>query len=339
MPRSRDVTLALLRGEPIARRPVFSGLPSVTRSGLQAAGLRYSETHTDPEKMAQAAASAFELFGVESAVVPFDLCVEAEALGAGVDFQTDVDIILPPVVDQPLDFDEYRIGWSSQMENAGRVPLVAQAIRILKRRVGRSIVVAAVIPGPFTLGWMLFGGDAWVSALTTPAGIQTELENATDFLIWVARFYRRAGADFITVHEMGGSPQAIGVKAFRKFVRPALARLLEQIEPPRVLSMCGDTNAVIRDLARCGADALHFDQRNDLARTRRLLGPEQILLGNLDPVAVLSRGTPDQVAAAVAASVQAGATAVWPGCDLVVETPDENMHALVQSSRQMTDDR
>ncbi len=338
MPRSRDETLALLRGERIARRPVFSGLPSLTTAGLRAVGLRYSETHTDAAKMSEAAATTFELFGFESAVVPFDLCVEAEALGGGVDFQTDVDIILPPVVDRPLNFDEYHIEYSSEMENAGRIPLVAEAIRILRKNVGEQIAIAAAIPGPFTLGWQLFGGDAWISALTKPVEMQAALETTTDFLKLVARFYRHAGADFITVHEMGGSPQAIGVKAFRRFVKPALVELLAAIEPPRVLSMCGDTNAAVRDLARCGADALHFDQRNNLARTRRLIGKEPVLLGNLDPIGVLSRGTPGQVAEAVAQIAGAGADAIWPGCDLWPEIPGENMHALVESARRMTDD-
>ena len=100
--KSREETLALLKGERVARLPVFSGLPSLTAAGLQAAGVRYSEAHTDAAKMAAAAASTFELFGFESAIVPFDLCVEAEALGCGVDFQTDVDIFLAPVVDKPL---------------------------------------------------------------------------------------------------------------------------------------------------------------------------------------------------------------------------------------------
>ena len=53
--RSRDDTLAILRGQPIARLPVFGGLPSLTAPGLSAAGIRYGEAHTDPTMMARAA--------------------------------------------------------------------------------------------------------------------------------------------------------------------------------------------------------------------------------------------------------------------------------------------
>ncbi len=185
--RSRDETLAILRGERVARLPVFSGLPSLTASGLKAAGVRYSEAHTDAAQMAAAAASTFELFGFESAVVPFDLCVEAEALGCGVDFQTDVDILLAPVVNKPLNFDEYSIEFGSEMENTGRVPLVAEAIGKLKKRVGRKVAIGAWMPGPFTLAWQVFGADAWLSALSKPIEAKSFLDTVVDFLTLVAR--------------------------------------------------------------------------------------------------------------------------------------------------------
>ncbi|HEX7593324.1 MAG TPA: uroporphyrinogen decarboxylase family protein [Anaerolineae bacterium] len=338
--RSRDETLAILRGERVARLPVFSGLPSLTASGLKAAGVRYSEAHTDAAQMAAAAASTFELFGFESAVVPFDLCVEAEALGCGVDFQTDVDILLAPVVDQPLEniaevsFDSaaLRSGRSAPSQGLGRVPLVAEAIRRLKAGIGREIAIGAWVPGPFTLAWQLFGADAWLSTLEEPDHAAQWLESLADFLTRVAAQYRDAGADFITVHEMGGSPQVTGPPRFTTLVQPALKRLLAAIESPRVLSVCGDTNAIVRDLAACGADAISVDQRNDLARTQRLLGADAILFGNFDPVGVLSHGTPEQVTQSVAAIARAGVNAIWPGCDLYPEIPDENMRALISSA-------
>ncbi len=337
--RSRDETLAILRGERVARLPVFSGLPSLTASGLRAAGVRYSAAHTDAAKMAAAAASTFELFGFESAVVPFDLCVEAEALGCGVDFQTDVDILLAPVVDQPLNnlakvsFDSAEFTLSNvEGLRSGRISLVAEAIRRLKAGVGREIAIGAWVPGPFTLAWQLFGADAWLSVLQEPDHAAQWLESLADFLAQVAAQYRNAGADFITVHEMGGSPQVTGPARFTTLVQPALKRLLAAIESPRVLSVCGDTNAIVRDLAACGADAISVDQRNDLARTRRLLGADAILFGNFDPVGVLSHGTPEQVAQSIAAIARAGASAIWPGCDLYPEIPDENMRALISSA-------
>ncbi|HEX7588880.1 MAG TPA: uroporphyrinogen decarboxylase family protein [Anaerolineae bacterium] len=346
MPRSRDVTLAILRGERSGRLPVFGGLPSLTAAGLKAAGVRYSESHTDAAKMAAAAASTFELFGFESAVVPFDLCVEAEALGCGIDFQTDVELFLSPVVSEPLvNLAKIRIpqttrdlrsseGWSDVL-HAGRIPLVAEAIRRLKAGVGREIAIGAWVPGPFTLAWQLFGADGWLSNLEDSERAAQLLELLAGFLAGVAASYHAAGADYVTVHEMGGSSQVTGPNRFQSLVRPALVRLLAAMQMRKVLSVCGDTNVIVRDLAACGADALNVDDRNDLARTRHLLGSSVVLLGNFDPVGVLSQGTPSHIAQVVTQIAQAGANAIWPGCDLYPEIPDENMHALIETARQM----
>jgi len=337
MTASRDETLALLRGQSIARLPVFSGLPSLTAPGLNAAGLRYSDTHADPAKMARAAASTFEMFGFESAVVPFDLCVEAEALGCEIDFQTDVEAFLAPVVSAPLRRGNQLItpALPDDLSRAGRIPLVAEALTRLKNGVGREVAVGAWVPGPFTLAWQLFGAEAWLSAIKqeTTWAAQLLAEGLAGFLARVGARYREAGADFLTVHEMGGSPQVVGAPNFRALVQPALTRLIAALPPPRVLSVCGNTNSIVADLAACGAEAINVDHRNDLAQTRQALGPGAILLGNFDPVQTLSQGTPETIAQTVRAIAEAGADAIWPGCDLWPEIPEENFRALISAAR------
>ncbi len=330
MAHSRDDTLAVLNGQPIERLPVFGGLPSLTELGLHAADVAYHDAHTNAAKMAAAAAGTFEVCGFESAVVPFDLCVEAEALGCPVDFQTDLNIFMPPVVAAPL--TRFPDPFPGDVSRAGRVPIVASALRQLRAGVGREIVVGAWVPGPFTLAWQLFGGDGWFSALQDTPRVLGWLDRLADFIAQVAIIYREAGADFLTVHEMGGSPQVVGPSNFQALVQPSLTRLIYLLPSPKVLSVCGDTNAAVQDLAACGADALNVDQRNDLARTRKLL-PGAVLLGNLDPVRTISQGTAEAVALAVKSAAAAGANAIWPGCDLVPEIPAENLRAWMETAR------
>ena len=78
----RQEILDLLSGKRIATNPAFSGLIHVTSTGLQSEGLVFHEVHKDAKKMAKAAASTYKLTGFPSAVLPLDLYVEAEALGA-----------------------------------------------------------------------------------------------------------------------------------------------------------------------------------------------------------------------------------------------------------------
>lgn len=336
MPSPRDDILNLLAGRAIGRLPVFGGLPSLTATGLRSAGLRLGDTHTDADLMARAAATTFKLFGFESAVAPFDLCVEAEALGAGVDFQADGDGFMAPVIDRPLVVGQLRPDGPeiAGLAGAGRVPLVVEALRRLKMDVGRQVAVGAWMPGPFTLSWQLFGAEAWLAEMVEGKDIGGWLEALAQALSQVGRAYRAAGADFLTIHDMGGSPQVVGPRTFRRWVQPALARLVAALPGPVVVSVCGDTNAVVEDLLDCRAAGLNVDQRNRLGRTREIAGQRALLLGNLDPVGVLSQGTPEMVAEEVRRIARAGADAVWPGCDLWPDIPEANMRALMDSARE-----
>ena len=74
-----------------------------------------------------------------------------------------------------------------------------------------------------------------------------------------------------------------------------------------------------------------MDQTNDLAKSREDI-PDVLLFGNLDPVGLISQGTPDEITEAVKVVVRSGADAVWPGCDLYLQTPLENLRALVKAA-------
>jgi uroporphyrinogen-III decarboxylase len=99
--------------------------------------------------------------------------------------------------------------------------------------------------------------------------------------------------------------------------------------------VCGNTNHALPLLARVGANALHVDQTNDLKRSRAILGRDLLLFGNLDPVAAIAHGSPETIRAAVQRAADAGVDAVMPGCDLYLQTPAENLRALVQATREL----
>lgn len=332
---SREEVLALLNGRRSSRRPCFSGLISVTEPGLQELGLRFAEIHTDAAKMAAAAASSYRLFGFKSAVVPTDICVEAGALGAQVDFRADSPWPEYPTVREPLaaSLAELDLTIPDGLARRERIATVIDAIRLLKAGVGGEIVVGACVPGPITLAMYLVDRDALLTEIMkAPDELASGLDALAELLAEVARTYRAAGADFITIHEMGGSPGILGPDLFRRVVQPPLKRLIGAVPGPRVLSACGRTNRGMKLLVECGAEALSVDQNNDLARSRETLGGEPLLFGNLDPVATLANGDEAAVRAAVDRAIDEGVDAVWPGCDLWPRVPAANMQAMVSEA-------
>ncbi|HUH97369.1 MAG TPA: uroporphyrinogen decarboxylase family protein [Anaerolineales bacterium] len=331
---ARNAILALLNGHRTGGVPCFSGLIQLTSAGLESEGLILHETHHDAARMARAAASTYRLTGFPSAAVPLDLYVEAQVLGAQIDFRETAQFEFPGVKQAAFNsVREISTDRAEQMElpGQGRVQLVCDAIRQLKEDIGTEAVIGAWTPGPFTLLTLLVEpAKLFLEMKREPEMVQGVLGRLSSLLSKVGSAYRNAGADFLTVHEMGGSPGFIGPARFEQFVLPALKDLIASLPKPRVLSICGDTNKSMRLLGQAGADAISVDQTNDLAASRAILGENAILFGNIDPVATLSLGSEADVHQAVAKSKEAGVDAVWPGCDLVVQTPIQNVRAMSQ---------
>jgi len=319
----RDEILKLLNGEKISSTPAFSGLIHVTAEGLASEGLSLHEVHHDAGKMARAAASTFKLTGMSSAALPLDLCSPAEALGAELIFYED-ELQFPQV--KKLLFQSTReIVESRGSVSRGRIELICDAIGLVKKDIGDRAVISGIIPGPYTLMiYICKAQNLFREMKSEPQMVSDALLRLSSFLAEIGKAYREAGADFITIHEMGGSPGFIGPKPFEEFVLPALQHLTSSLPHPTVLSVCGKTDSAMSLLAQAGADAISLDQMADLKAARTAL-KDTLLFGSIDPVGALSAGDEAGVVEAVQRSKEAGVDAVWPGCDLVIQTPIQNI--------------
>lgn len=324
----RDEILALLNGEKISSTPAFSGLIHVTAEGLQQQGLNFHEIHHDARKMAQAAASTFQLTGMPSAALPLDLCAPAEAWGAQLKFYPEEEFRFPQVSDFLFESTRQISAHRPDFLHAGRLPIIYEAIRLTKEAIGKDAVISGVLPGPYTLLlYLCHPRLMFIEMKKDPQPVIDAVHHLAAFLTQLGIAYRTAGADFITIHEMGGSPGFIGPAKFEQFVFPALKQLIDGLPKARVLSICGNTNKSMDLIVRTGADAISVDQTNDLPASRAGMTATR-LFGNIDPVATLWQGDGASITGAVHAAKEAGVDAIWPGCDLVVQTSIQNIKAF-----------
>ncbi len=328
----REDILSLLSGQKIDTVPAFSGLIHVTADGLERERLSFNEIHHDANKMARAVASTFRLTGMPSAALPLDLCAPAEVLGATLNFYENGEYQFP----QPAKalFASTKYLNTAYFENAdfinkGRIQIICDAIRLLKEDVGNDVVISGMIPGPYTLLlYLVEAGGLFAEMKRDPNAVLDALFHLSSFLSKIGHAYREAGADFITIHDMGGSAGFIGPAKYEQFVFPSEKHLIEQLPKPCVLSVCGKMDKSMHLLGQTGADAISVDQLTDLAAARLAL-KDVMLFGNIDPVATLYRGDEAQVHEAVSKAKEAGVDAIWPGCDLVPSTPIQNIKALM----------
>src|SRR5215208_723778 len=268
----REQILSLLSGQKIDVIPTFSGLIHITSDGLTSEGLNFHEIHHDAQKMAKAAASTFRLTGMPSAALPLDLCAPAEALGAELTYyetqfpQPAKSLFASTKYLSPAYFE------NADFINMGRLPTIYKAIQLLKEEIGKDAVISGVLPGPYTLLlYLLEPGGLFAEMKREPSSVHAALKNLSSFLLQIAKAYREAGADFITIHEMGGSAGFIGPAKFEQFVSPALKKLVAESPKPIVVSVCGNVSKSLHLLNEIGADAISIDQTTDLREAREAL--------------------------------------------------------------------
>jgi len=334
----KERVLNLLQGKEADRPAVYSGMGNVTTAGLDQLGYKFAKVHGDAKMLAETAATSYKLFGLECAVVPYDLCVEAEAIGCVMNPYEEVANLLYPTIKEKVVHSEDEMTTFPIPDNItsrGRVPVVCEAIRLLQADIGSEVAVGTYVLGPFTLAGQLMDlNDLLKLSFKKPDQVNTMLDRLAGVIIEIAKAYRDAGADYITVREMGAPTDVLSPKVFRNVVAPHLKKIFDALAAmncPSVLHICGKTNPIITILKETGAPAISVEQSNDLLKSREDMGWDTLLFGNVDAYNILVTSTPADVEAAVIRSLEGSVDAVWPSCDIWPTAPLENMKAFVEA--------
>jgi len=329
---SRERVLKLFKGEAIDRVPCFSGMGNVTEEGINKLGYRFAGIHLDAKQMADTAASTYKMFGFECGVVPVDLCVEAEAMGCVINVYPHAEGILYPTIKEKLIHkeDEMDIKLPSDLASKGRVPLLKEAIKLLKADIGNDVAVGSYVLGPFTLaGQIMELNDLLKLSFKKADKVAKLLDVMADAIIVVAKEYEKAGVDYITVREMGATTDVLSPRVFKSLIFPPLQKIMKEIKTYSVLHICGKTNDIVTFMMEAGPNAISVEQKNDVAETRKKLGKEALIFGNYDPYNVLVSGDENLVRSTMRKCIDSGVSAVWPGCDIWPTVPPQNMMAMI----------
>ena len=128
----------------------------------------------------------------------------------------------------------------------------------------------------------------------------------------------------------------IGPEDAATFALPLLRRIFAAF-PELIHLYHNDTpnGAMLEGLATIGMDVFNFSHEISLERARTALGNEVILMGNLPPLDLLVRGTPEQVRSAtidlIAQADSLGPLLVSPGGGVSPDTPIGNLQAMAEA--------
>ena len=341
---SRERVLRFLRKEKVDRIPCFTGMGCVLVEEVERLGLLFGDLHRDAYKMAMAAAATYPATGFECAVVPYDYHLEAESLGSVPEFyEAKKDRIIYPTMKHELaeklvDLDLEALK-KKKPSGAGRIPVVQEALRLLKKEVGGQVAIGAYILGPYGVaGAVDTVVDLSKMVLKNRDMVHQLLKVLTDYLAQEVKLYREAGADYVCVREMTCATELLSPKTYEDLILPHLQDLFSQIDHPRILHTCGDTDDDIIYMIKTGADFISVEQKNHIRQSReKMEGSGVRIMGNLDVYQLLAMSTPEEIDQKVKAAIGEGVDAVWPACDIWPEAPVKNIKAMVEATKKYSD--
>jgi MtaA/CmuA family methyltransferase len=333
----RERVLAMLEGRAVDSLPA---MPITMMFASDQVGAKYFAYATDYRVQAEAQVRVAERFDLDYVSVISDPGCEASALGAALKFFPDQ----PPAVDEENALLKDRARLASlevpDPARAGRMRNRAQAVRLMKERVGNDKVVEGWIEGPCAEGADLRGiNSLMLDFYDDPAFVRDLFEFIVEMELRFARFQVESGADLIGVGDAAAS--LVGPKLYEEFVWPYEQKLVGALHAEGIktrLHICGNTRRILEGMGRLHCSVVDLDSFSPLSEGREQMGPAQVLLGNLDPVRVLKEGTPESVYEAVGeCHRQAGERfIVGPGCEVPRETPPANLRAMVRYAREHT---
>ena len=325
-----DPLVRLMKKYQKGARPVVHMGPFLPLVLIKERGLPFNDILRDSQAMTEAALMSFE-FGFESTVLPFDLNVEAEMLGARVQYQEGFDgnPVYPTIAEKPFT-PEDNIEIPDALAKKGRMPAILKTIGSLKGRAGVRGAVGVCIPGPFTLAGQVLDIDAlYLMLLKQPDKSLRLFEQLTAFIHRLIDLYFDAGADFMIVVEGGGA--AIAPKTFRKLLLPYMRAILKPRKLPQIAFFFGNSREIVEFMLACDSDGILLDKECDIENVRGLIPRGMPLFGECGGYDMLATATPQEITEKVHRCLEMGFTSVCPPADIYPPARLENIEAFVKA--------
>ncbi|CAG0934747.1 uroporphyrinogen decarboxylase [Rhodocyclaceae bacterium] len=333
---SKDRTVAALTGKPYDRIPVNL---LISDHAARVIGVTVGEYNNSARLMAEGQIAAWRRYGADNVNTGPGLTGIAEAIGSRLAFPDSTPYVADHVVKEEADLDRLTV---PDPERHGRLPLFLEAATIVLKEIGDQAPLSMTTSGPFTTAAGIRGTEQFLRDLhRNPAFAHRLLRLATDSIIRFATAAVGVGAR-IGLADPTASGTMISPRQFREFALPYLREVTAAITRvagfPPSLHICGNTSKIWPEMADTGVSVLSLDDAVDIAEAKGLVGDRVALLGNVRPTATMFMGTTDDVRANARECLAKG----WDnpkgyilglGCGLPIDTPPENIHALVEAAR------
>jgi len=322
----KDRLLKALKREPVDRPPAAVPTQNAIADVMQKSGFRWPAAQKNAKDMAGLAWACHEIAGIESVRVPFDINVEAEAMGCATRFGD--DSTTPPMSTMKIkqNYDSIKI---PDPLRDGRMPEVVEAIKLLKDKTGDEVPLIAALGTPFELlATTLDFEEIIMACIEDPDFIEEQLSKMTEIAKQYARAIEDANPDVLML--VDGTSQSIGPTYYARFSFPYTKALVESLSKPSILHICGNPAKILKMMSQTGVNALSIDYPVDIQHASEITEGKVALVGKISPQTLLT-GSREDIVAETEESLKLGIEVVAPGCGIIAQTTLENLKVYIDT--------
>ncbi len=342
MKRQREVSsensvLRLIKGQRKEGPVCSSPLVTVSLDQMHLSGFYYPNAHNEPEAMAMLSSCIYTSIGFQGIRLPFDLCIEAEAFGCKL--RNGGKESPPSVIERAFE-EKGTLLVPEDIFQRGRFKVVFEAVRILNDKFGNDVTIYTGMVGPLTLVGHLYDVSTVMRwAIKDPQRMDQNLEQVADFLVEYANRLFEAGGDVLSILDPSASGDLLSRQYFQRHILPIYKRMREKIQAPVILHICGNTVDFLELIPQTGFEGFSFEGPKVLVKTvRESIGDKMLLVGNIPTYDILLFGTPDKVYEESIRALSDGVDMLAPACGIPVQTPTENLKAMVRAVEEFKED-
>lgn len=329
---------AYFSGEEVDRLPI---MPMAGTISAKMAGMTQRERRSSAKNDARAQIHLYEELGLDGVGTEWGGYPVGRLFGSKINDPEDrVPAVVDHVIKHPSQIDELHFEPDDLNKDPGfihTIDTLKYCIDALHDEVGTAVIVQ----GPFTAAagcWEI--SQLLRATIRDPESVHKLMKVCTQVIeAGLEKIVATGGG--VTIVDPVASGSVISRDAYLEFVQPYMTEIVQFMKGLGAgtgYHICGNTNAITRDMVDTGATTLSVDALVDLEKAKEEVGDRVTLVGNVDPIDAMMLGGPEEIEREIRKDLRKAWDSprgfiLATGCDTPLNAPVENLYTFMDIAR------
>jgi uroporphyrinogen decarboxylase len=286
MTLKNDLILRAARGEKVERTPVWlmrqAGriLPEYREVRAKMGG--FKELVETPEFACEVTIQPVDILGVDAAIIFSDILVIPEAMGLQYQMVEAKGPWFEKTIKTANDIDQLRIAQADDLH------YVMDALKLTKQGLNGRVPLIGFAGAPWTIfAYMIEGSGSKTFSkakkflYTEPVLAHRLLQKITDSTINYLKGQILAGADMLQLFDSWAG--ILSPEQYAEFALSYISKICDAITEVPFTVFAKDAHFARVEMGKLKCDTIGLDWTMNIAESRKMIGPDKTLQGNIDP--------------------------------------------------------